>query len=105
MASVPTADEAIALVDDWLMPRLQGGTVESRSATLATNTDEYRNATTFGLTALGPNQERLPVWVVTFVGKWPGQSMPRRLRYLVEARTGKFLVVSVPMPNRTSAIG
>jgi hypothetical protein len=92
-------------VDDWLTPRLQGGAVESRSATLVTSTDEYREATTLGLVALGPNHERLPVWVVTFVGSWPGQTGRMRLSYLVEQRTGQFLVYSVPMPDRVSAIG
>jgi hypothetical protein len=28
-----------------------------------------------------------------------------RLSYLVEQRTGQFLVYSVPMPDRVSAIG
>ncbi len=104
-AAVQTEGEAIALVDDRFAPRLQGGTIESRSATLVTNTEEYRDATTIGLVALGPKHEGLPVWVVTFMGSWPSHPNPMRLRYVVEARTGKFLVQPVPMPVRVSAFG
>jgi hypothetical protein len=99
--AVPTADGAIALVDDWLGSRLQeGAVIESRSVTLVRTTDEYRDATTFGVFALGPNSKRLPVWLVTFSATVPGETRRYSLRYVVEAKTGKFLVESLLMPSR-----
>ena len=97
--AVPTADRAISFAEAWLAPRLEGVAVERGRATLVESADEFGAVTTFGPGALGLNSWARPVWVVTLGAKWPWQTSRRALRYVIEAKTGRFLVVSMPRPG------
>jgi hypothetical protein len=100
VAAVPSADRAIAHAEAWLAPRAEYVTVERARASLVSSADEFLATTTFRLGALGPNGFERPVWVVTLGATWPGESSRRALRYVIEAETGRFLVFSIPLPDR-----
>jgi hypothetical protein len=99
MVAVPTADRAIALAEAWLAPRAEALTVERSRATLVEGREQFKAVTDFGPWVLGPNGYQPRVWVVTLGATWPGETSRRALRYVIDARTGKFLVQSMPMPG------
>jgi hypothetical protein len=89
----------------WLAPTFEDVSGERWRATRVESVDEFKSVNTFGpQTTLGLNGERLPVRVVTLGATWPGQTSRRALRYVIEAKTGDFLVLSTPFPGGTNAL-
>jgi len=103
--AVPTATRAEALAEAWLAQRFEDVNIERWRATRVESVDEFKSVITAGpQLTLGRNGERLPVWVVTLGATWPGQTSGRALRYVIEAKTGRFLVLSAPLPGGASAL-
>ena len=62
--AVPTAAKAVALSQEWLAPRFEDVNVKRSRATRVETVDEFKSVITVGpQLTLGPNGERLPVWV------------------------------------------